>query len=165
MGEDIKLESAVQLLTETMSCVSTANIKPMIAVIGISEAGKSSVINAMLGNTLNPTCYLLDAVKLSPTLRFPGPKIGFGYGSETTFPAVYSSPKFPYALLDTAGDFDTRKEAHQLNAEFGRQLAIRNAHVVQGIVFMTNAINITGVFLKGLEAVQSLEDEEFPEII
>jgi energy-coupling factor transporter ATP-binding protein EcfA2 len=103
--------------------------KHLVLFMGISQAGKSTIINALRGMEFRPQGHVLSPVNPDCESAEMANEMTSGM-STTKFPRVWSSgdPSDDFVYLDTRGFFDVRRdEPADLASRILIEMAVRTA--------------------------------------
>lgn len=108
IGDIKELKDAINQATSIMEM--EAKYEDIIICIGLPRAGKSTLINYLIGNKLiGERNFQGSPITISKMDDSPGPAIGSGSTSRTTFPTRWISKHFPGMSLWDAPGFDDNR--------------------------------------------------------
>jgi GTP-binding protein EngB required for normal cell division len=126
-----KIARIERTLSEAISNVESACGKDVVLILGNTHAGKSTIVNYLLGCTMK----IEGGSRAVPTaLTSSMARANTKYGSsETKFPAVYEFED-RYALCDCPGFFDIRGEEEKICGSILTEMVVRNARSLRAMV-------------------------------
>ena len=135
------LEKFIEVATDN---AQKAKDKDIVLVLGNTKAGKSTVINYLLGSALKETENEAgEPIAMPKDPQNEWAKMGHGTSSQTFLPAVYASDSSPFVYCDCPGFNDTRTKEGKFNTTIATQLIANTARRIGGVMVVIDAAEIT----------------------
>lgn len=151
----LKLEKMGELINASFPKIETAKEKNIVLIIGNAGAGKSSLINYLLGHTLEKEKLEWGEVRAIVKNAVPGVKVAeIGHNdAETVSPEVYKGKKEDIAWCDCPGFLDNRAEEVKICTSIHTQLAVKFASSVRAVIIV---IDIRSILVDRGESLRNL---------
>lgn len=140
---NLNLDEIKRILHEAQPKIVTASNKDVIFLIGDKGAGKSTIVNYLLGyktvlslNSEDGLAYAESTVPKGAAHAETGKHLG---GAKTLFPEVFTTADGRYSYCDCPGFKDNRCEEERICTTIATEMAVRKANRVKVMVVLDDS--------------------------
>jgi ribosome biogenesis GTPase A len=159
-----KIKELQDFIKEAARNAEKAKGKDIVLVLGNTDAGKSTIINYLLGSELEEAENELgDVIVKTKDPQKEWAKIGHTLNSQTFLPSVYVSEDCPFVYCDCPGFNDSRTEEKRLNTTIATQLIINAAEHIRAIIVIIDVADLTHRKGEGMKDISIILSRLFKE--
>lgn len=138
--ENLNHDEILQMMMTSLADIELARQQSIIPLLGKTQVGKSTLINYLLGLTMQEytnDCGITCVEPVDKKLNAPA-NMGDGWSSETLYPTCYKDVKSNKIYNDLPGFDESRGHEKQIWTQISTEIAIKLADNIPAIILVIN---------------------------